>query len=53
VKPTIGIGIVVLLGCETDGVWLHDRFRGALPHAEFYDSFGQAMLAAQGLGLYQ
>ena len=38
-KPTIGIGIVVLLGFETDGVWLYARLRGALPHAVFYDPF--------------
>ena len=38
-KTTIGIGIVVLLVCETDGVWLYARLRGALPHAVYYDPF--------------
>ena len=38
-KTTIGIGIVVLLGCETDGVWTYARLRGALTHAVFYDPF--------------
>jgi len=28
-----------LLGCETDGVWMNVRLRGALPHAVFYDPF--------------
>ena len=38
-KTTIGIGIVVLLGCETDGEWMYARLRGALPHAVFCDPF--------------
>ena len=30
---------MVLLGCETDGVWMYARLRGALPHAVFNDPF--------------
>jgi len=52
-KTTIGIWIVVLLSCETDGIWMCARLRGALPHAVLKDPFGQAIPAAQVLGLYQ
>jgi len=45
------MGIVLLLGCEADGVWMYVRLSGALHHAVFYDPFGQAMLSAQGLVL--
>jgi len=38
-KTTIGIDIMVLSGCESDGPWLHARLRGALPHAVFDDPF--------------
>jgi len=47
------MGIVVLFGCETDGVWINVRFHGALPYAVFYDPFGQAVPSAQGLDSYQ
>ena len=45
------MGIVLLLGCEAEGVWVYVRLRGALHHAVFYDPFSQAMPAVQGLVL--
>ena len=38
-KTTIGIDIVVLLGCEAEGERMYARLRRALPHAVFYDPF--------------
>ena len=38
-ETTIGMDIVLLLGCEIDGIWMYVRLRGALPHAVFYDPF--------------